>query len=1311
MQGLTVTARDPERDVPTMVWARAGQPLPPLEAHTPQAAARAYLERHAALYRLSPEALGAAFVHRVHDTGQGGIIVFFRQRVGAIDVVRNELKVLMTRDLELVAITGSLHDGVGQALAEARGARSTFRGSPSQAVVGALGDLHGVSLAEDVAVEQVGAARADRQRFELAPGSTGRSAGISLVIPAEVRRVYFPTADRLVPAYSVELLAERAGEETRRGYEYVMDAESGGTLHRRNRISHDGHSYRVWADADGTPRDGPQKDFTPHPTGLPDETFEPGFELPRDISVEGRIHTGGVDPWLAPGATFTSGNNVSAYADHYNPDGYTEGTDVRALVSPGTRDFHYDYDTSLGALARPSQTHAAITSLFYTTNWLHDYFYASGFTEAAGNAQQENHGRGGLEGDALLAEAQNQGPNPRIRNNASIYVPKDGQSPRMEMYLWEMPELRSFRVASTDYATGRAEFGRQDFNLGPARLVLANDGTPGVFTGCTALTNDVTGAIVLADRGGGCSYELKAVTAQNAGAAGLIVLNHTPGAAPPDMFEADATLNPTLPVLSVSFEAGQALKALLGVGSVTGTMARIPGPERDGTIDNTIVAHEWGHLLHLRLVDCSEAQCGAQSEGWADFIALHMMVRQNDGFGYNGTYGVGGYAAYVTGDSPYHGIRRAPYSRDPTKNALRFRHISDEELLPVEHPLRDNGVLNSEFHNAGEIWASMLFDGYLALLDEARKPDSRFASFAEAKRRMADYVVAGMMLAPANPTFTEQRDALLMAARSWKPQDPRDMLLLAEAFARRGAGTCASAPPRRSQNFTEVKEGYQVQADLRFEFVKVDDGRRACDAEADGVLDAEEAGSLHLKVTNLGPVAATGVTLTVTSNRAGELSLPTGELSLPPVPPLDSIPLVIPIELASSPALPRDLELTLTPGGAGFCQGPLPQKHIIKLDHDLGSSTTDTVESPTTQWHLEVLKGGTDQRWQRVLAPNSTGDAANHVWFIKDGADFADTALITPRLTVVDAAPFKVTFDHRYRFAFDVNSQTGRKTFWTGGVIELTLDGGKTWEDVSRYLDPGYGGTLDSTTSNNLGGRQAYVAQNSAWPQMNTGNTLDFASQLSGKTVQLRFRFGSPWFAEAHGWEIDNITVSGVREAPFDAIVDDVGTCQPSANAGEDRLVESGASVTLHGSGSSTPVGRALTYSWRQLDGPPVELAESDTASPHYTGPNVSTETPMHFELSVGFGPFFAKDTVEIRVKPTEPQELLPPNVGGGGGCASAGAGRGPSSFPLWLAGTLSALAMARRRRARKSEARSQVPPEKREAPGARASRLATARR
>lgn len=100
----------------------------------------------------------------------------------------------------------------------------------------------------------------------------------------------------------------------------------------------------------------------------------------------------------------------------------------------------------------------------------------------------------------------------------------------------------------------------------------------------------------------------------------------------------------------------------------------------------------------------------------------------------------------------------------------------------------------------------MLWEAYMALVNDTQSAAARY-TFDEAQRRIADYVVAGMMLMPTVPTFTEPRDALLAAALA---RDETDFRLMAKAFARRGAGSCAASPPRESQDLVGVLESYQL---------------------------------------------------------------------------------------------------------------------------------------------------------------------------------------------------------------------------------------------------------------------------------------------------------------------------------------------------------------------------------------------------------------------------------------------------------------------------------------------------------------------
>src|SRR5262245_62425824 len=76
---------------------------------------------------------------------------------------------------------------------------------------------------------------------------------------------------------------------------------------------------------------------------------------------------------------------------------------------------------------------ASVVQLFYLNNWMHDRLYELGFTEAAGNFQENNFARGGEEFDAVQADAQGGGG----LNNANMSTPPDGLRARMQMYLFD----------------------------------------------------------------------------------------------------------------------------------------------------------------------------------------------------------------------------------------------------------------------------------------------------------------------------------------------------------------------------------------------------------------------------------------------------------------------------------------------------------------------------------------------------------------------------------------------------------------------------------------------------------------------------------------------------------------------------------------------------------------------------------------------------------------------------------------------------------------------------------------------------------
>ncbi|KAJ3211733.1 Fungalysin/Thermolysin Extracellular metalloproteinase 5 [Dinochytrium kinnereticum] len=127
--------------------------------------------------------------------------------------------------------------------------------------------------------------------------------------------------------------------------------------------------------------------------------------------------------------TVTVGNNVYA---HENLDGKNEWKNK--IRPDGKKDLIFDFPLNL-TIQEPSEyIDAAVTNLFYWNNAIHDLFYLYGFTEKAGNFQEDNLGRGGEGGDAVIANAQDGSG----YNNANFATPPDGGHGRMRMYAWSV---------------------------------------------------------------------------------------------------------------------------------------------------------------------------------------------------------------------------------------------------------------------------------------------------------------------------------------------------------------------------------------------------------------------------------------------------------------------------------------------------------------------------------------------------------------------------------------------------------------------------------------------------------------------------------------------------------------------------------------------------------------------------------------------------------------------------------------------------------------------------------------------------------
>lgn len=517
-----------------------------------------------------------------------------------------------------------------------------------------------------------------------------------------------------------------------------------------------------------TPMPPPGSGFRVFPLPMEAPSFGPRQLLinPENITASpyGWLDTNGV---AGAEFTITRGNNVFAYTD-------TLAIDSPQFSPDGGPGLNFDFPLNLTQI--PSVNKAAIvTNLFYVNNRVHDILYLHGFNALSGNFQENNYGSGGLGQDYVLAEAQDGGGT----NNANFSTPPDGQNGVMQMYLWTSTPGINFTVnsptsiAGTYTGSGMSSFGPVVMVPITNDLVLVNDNTAPITDGCDPILNGaaINGKIALIDRGL-CTFVSKVQAVEALGAIAVIVINNVAGAP----FIMGGTGNVGIPSFMISQSDGNIIKnSINDGGTVNVTLpAMPPAISIDGSIDNGVVTHEYGHGVSNRLTggpsnsNClSNAENG--SEGWSDWLALIMTIESGDtgtNFRPVGTYAL---AEPVTGD----GIRNYPYCTSLAVNPQTYASLA----------------LSAEIHDIGEIWALVLWDMTWNLID-SEGFTSDWINGIGGNITSLNLVLEAMKLQACDPGFLDSRDAILMADSLI--YNGLHTCLIWKAFAHRGMGANAS---------------------------------------------------------------------------------------------------------------------------------------------------------------------------------------------------------------------------------------------------------------------------------------------------------------------------------------------------------------------------------------------------------------------------------------------------------------------------------------------------------------------------------------
>ncbi|MCY2986275.1 MAG: M36 family metallopeptidase, partial [Planctomycetota bacterium] len=510
-------------------------------------------------------------------------------------------------------------------------------------------------------------------------------------------------------------------------------------------------------------------------------------------------------------------------------------------------------------------------------------------------------------------------------------------------------------------------------------------------------------------------------------------------------------------------------------------------PNRDSSLDSGIVVHEYGHGVSNRLTGgpananaLNALQSGAMGEGWSDWWAL--MFTQVVGDQATDAYPMG---TYVLGQNPVtgSGIRRHPYSFDMAIEPLTFGDFNT----------------SSEVHDAGEIWAATLWDlNWLLIQGHTLDPalpaglgfDPDLYHGTGGNNLALQLIMDGLKLQPANPSFLDGRDAILLADRV--NYGGAHQLAIWKAFARRGMGYSAS--DGGNANATTVVQAFDLPAASR--------GTVEFDRESYQVGD-----TVSIRLRDMDLVGGGPVSLDVVTNR--------GDVETVTLAELGAGVFAGSVSTAASAVNSRNGVLEVAVGdrltvtyqdaddGLGKRAVVVDQATMITLVDVFNVDFSDSAGAPfdegfslsgsADEWHLSTGRGTqaghtVDDSFYFGIGEGSNG-----------GGSYANSAQGTLTSPVIDLRGY------------------------LGGQLSF-----------NHFLQTESGFDFATVRIRTSAGTTLLASSDAELPAATSGFehvTLDLAA-FAGQLIQIEFGFASDFSVTSEGWYVDDVTVRGGITAP-----------------------------------------------------------------------------------------------------------------------------------------------------------------------------------
>ena len=484
----------------------------------------------------------------------------------------------------------------------------------------------------------------------------------------------------------------------------------------------------------------------------------------------------------------------------------------------------------------------------------------------------------------------------------------------------------------------------------------------------------------------------------------------------------------------------------------------ISTPDRDGDLDNGIIIHEYGHGVSNRLT------------GGPNNIGCLSNQEQ-------GGEGWSDYLAYMltmpTGTEPAAGRGIGTYALNEPTNGPGIRTKKYSRNMAINNHTYDSIKAMAVPHGVGEVWATMLWDLTYDLIDRYGF-NANLDTGTAGNNISLQLVMDGMKMQNCLPGFVDARDAILDADVA--DFGGANQCLIWKAFARRGLGYSADQGLS-----TDRSDGTEA-----FDLPPACSGVALTTTATPSPVRATKTLTYKLRLQNVAGAPVSGVS--VLSNLGLHVSYI---------------------------------------GGSATCGGTY-NAGARRVTFGIGNMATNAVRNCL----FKVKVAGspfTTVRWSDDFEPDLSGWVATHA------AGAVDWSLTTtdphsPTHAAFASEPGSVT-DQYLTMASPVTVGANESlSFWhmrglesgfDGGVVEVSTDGGTTWNDIgaASFTENGYNATISNAFGSPIGGREAFSGTS---PYVRSVASL---AAYAGQAIHIRFRAASDNSVAGGGWTVDDVQI------------------------------------------------------------------------------------------------------------------------------------------------------------------------------------------